>query len=215
MSKVNWPPLVIALLVGITLFSALNYIALLFEKEALQRSLDVAINKVSSLGEEKQGLEQEVIKEKEAYKALGDETAKLQESLKSSGDTIAQLNQTIAQHLQTIDGLNARVSSLQEEKVALQNERDNMRAQLRDVSQDRDALNAKFNSLDELKKAIRDVKQRLRSAYAATKKYVQRPQEKVTIEKYVEGNRGYLIKDGKPTTTTKVVIEVSPISQKP
>jgi hypothetical protein len=54
-----------------------------------------------------------------------------------------------------------------------------------------------------LKKAIRDLKKQMRKVtHKATK-----------TKTIIEGNRGFLIKDGKPTSIAKIKIEVIPVPQ--
>lgn len=61
------------------------------------------------------------------------------------------------------------------------------------VTQENESMKVKLSSIDELKKAMR-----------ALKRKVATP----------EGNRGFLVKDGQPTSVPKVKIEVTPASDK-
>ncbi len=64
-----------------------------------------------------------------------------------------------------------------------------LKAQNQALLQENTSMRAKLNSIDELKKLIRQLKQRMR----------------------IEGNRGFLINDGKPTVVpSRVKIEVTP-----
>ncbi|MBP7836393.1 MAG: hypothetical protein KA022_02850 [Candidatus Omnitrophica bacterium] len=75
-----------------------------------------------------------------------------------------------------------RLSILRAENQALSDEKQRL-------AQENASLKMKFNSVDELKKAMRELKRRAK----------------------IEGNRGFLIKDGQLTTPAKVKIEVIPV----
>jgi len=75
-----------------------------------------------------------------------------------------------------------RLSILRAENQALSDERQRL-------AQENASLEMKFNSVDELKKAMRELKRRAK----------------------IEGNRGFLIRDGQLTTPAKVKIEVIPV----
>ena len=73
------------------------------------------------------------------------------------------------------------------------------------VSQENQALKARLSSVEELKKAIKEVKRQMRSSIVEIK------QEKETkTEAVIEGNRGFLLKEGKIIYPAKVKIEVVP-----
>jgi hypothetical protein len=87
--------------------------------------------------------------------------------------------------------------------MSLKDEGENLKTQLSQASQEKDILQAKLNSLEELKKVIRELKIKIRQA-----KIELLRKNNVPLTK--EGNRGFVIKNGKSTYPTRVKIEVNP-----
>jgi regulator of replication initiation timing len=81
-----------------------------------------------------------------------------------------------------LEHLNSQFSILKAENNALLEDKQRL-------SQENDEMKMKLSSVNELRKAIRELKLKPR---------------------IIEGNKGYLIKDGQPTVTPKVKIEVVP-----
>jgi hypothetical protein len=105
---------------------------------------------------------------------------------------------------------------LQDENQALSVEKETLSSELTEAAQERDVLKSKFESVVELKKAIRDLKQRIHLAKRKIRKKIT-PEQAPELEpapeeeETMEGNRGFIIKDGKLTFPTyRIKIEVKP-----
>lgn len=194
----NYKFILVAFLIGITTFSVLRYSLSLKEKYDLLRSLERVKEQVDVLQIEKQNLLQELEKEKGLKEQLDQENLRLKDNLEASKDRLAKLFGDFEKTQKTIEQLDSQISLLKAENTALREEKDNLQLE-------RDDLEARLNSLPELKKAIRELKIKMRQ--------VKKEIEKTGPGTVIEGNRGYLIKDGKSTYPLyKVRIEVVPLS---
>jgi chromosome segregation ATPase len=194
--------IVIALLVGITLFSVFKYLMTLNEKNDLMQNLNQVKGQIASLELEKQNLLQTIDKEKESQKALTDENAALKEELKN----LAQVDENLQNSQKTIEQLTAQIALSQAENTALREEKNRLSLELTQVSQERDTLKARLSSIPQLKKTIREVKVQIHKAKAMMREIAKK-------RRVIAGNRGFLMKNGKPTfPISKIKIEVMPAS---
>jgi len=201
----NYGVILIALLTGITIFSVFKYVSSLREKNDLTLALSQIKNQATALENERQNLLQELEKEKQLQQQLHEENTGLKESLMEGEEKLAKINADFAHTQEVLEQLNSQLANLKEENTLLKEEKDKMNIQLAEVTQEKDDLKARFSSVAGLKKAIRELKIRMRKVGVEIKR-------KVKYEKIIEGNRGFLIKDGKTTFPTKVKIEVVPVS---
>ncbi len=193
----NYRVILVAFLIGITAFSAFRYVASLKEKLDLMSALNQTKEQIAVLESEKQNLLQELEKEKQLQQQLNEENTGLKESLKVNEEKIDKINADFAQAQTTLEQLNSQLAALRQEK-------DNLNAQVTQVTQEKDNLQARLSSIVELKKAIRELKRQVRQVSVEIG-------EKVKLEKIIEGNRGFLIKDGKSAYyPARVKIEVVP-----
>ena len=98
-------------------------------------------------------------------------------------------------------------TALEDKNKALANKVDKLKAKLRQVSQENESLKAKLSSIAELKKVLRELKRQVRKVSKVSIETKQKGQS----EKIIEGNRGYLIKDGKAIYPGKLRIEIVPV----
>lgn len=192
--------IIIALALGIALFSVFKYTAALREKYALLNSLNQVKEQAVALETEKQNLLQQLEKEKQIEEALAQQKAALKDNLKASRERLTKL---FGQTQRSIAQLNAQISILKAESQALAEEKDKLTAELAQAAQENDNLKARLGSLTELKRAMQELRRQVRRVGSVIK-------EKAEAEKILEGNRGFLIKDGKVTYPLKVKIEVVP-----
>ena len=192
----NYRFIFMALLVGITMFSVAKYSLSLKEKYDLLNSLNQIKQQVEALELAKQNLLQNLEQEKQTQEALTQENLGLKESLKANEEKIVQLGANFAD---TAERLNTQISVLKAENTALREEKDNLEL-------DKKNLQTKLGSLAELKKAIRELKIQMR-------KVGRDVQKKIEGIKIIEGNRGFLLKEGKSTHPAKIRIEVKPLPQ--
>jgi chromosome segregation ATPase len=184
----NYKVILVALLAGITIFSVYKYVQALREKYELLATLNQAKNQVSVLEAEKQNLLQTLEKEKQQEQKLSDEKAALKKNLKAASRKINKLSNGLEQ-------ASSQVTLLRSENTTLREERDKL-------VQENDNLHAKLGSVSGLKKAIMELRGQARNL--GTKMKEQNESN--------EGNQGFVIKDGKPTITGKVKIEVTPVT---
>lgn len=192
--------ILIYLLAGVTLFSVFKYASSLKEKYDLQGQLKQARIQAENLEKEKQKLLQAIEKEKEWQKKLEEESTGLKGSLRASENKVAKLEVDVANNLKAVENLNSQVAALQVEKEQLKTE-------LSEVTKQRDNLSSRLNSVTELKKAIKELKSQVHKVGNQIK-------VKIRKEQVSDGNRGFVIKDGKPTYPSRVRIEVNPASTK-
>ncbi|MDD5255216.1 MAG: hypothetical protein PHR11_04090, partial [Candidatus Omnitrophica bacterium] len=165
---------------------------------------------VAVLEEEKKGLQQDMEKEQALKNQISQDNASLKESLRLSDEKLAALVHDLSEAHRNLEELSAQISIVTAENTALKEDFTRTKARLEEESRQKDELAARFNSVTELKKAIKDLRKRMRQArqLAAPLRPPKKTAAGETEGKIIDGNRGYLIKDGKPTTPTKVKIEV-------
>lgn len=182
MNKLVLKNALIAFLITVTAFSVYLCLVTLKEKRSLQLSLKQTQDKLGESVKENQKLVQQLEKEKQFQEHLVSKNATLKMNIKASRERLGKAFSELNQ-LQTQGAL------LKAENGTLSTENEN--------------LKIKLSSIVELKKAIRELKRQ-------AVKVVQNIKEKIQTDKTLEGNRGFLIKDGKVTSLEQVRIEVVP-----
>jgi len=183
--------ILIILLLSITVFSMAKYLSELKARYSLQDSLTKAQGEIIVLAQEKQGLLQELGEEKEAKEKLLLRNAGLKDYLRAGKDKIVRLFRDRAMIQASLEDTSAKFSILKAENRALIDQR-------KRLNMENGQLKVKLSSVVELKKAIRELRVRKREVIAPG----------------VEGNRGFLIKDGQLTSPEKIRIEVIPAQTK-
>lgn len=195
MKKVSYRVILIALLAGITIFSAYKYVSSLKERYDLISAVEQMKAEVVVLDSERQLLVQELEKERDIKQRLVEENMEFQESLKANEEKMAKISSGFAFLQKELEQLNSQL-------ISLRDERDGLNTQVTQIAQERDDLRARLDSVAKLKKAIRELKRQMRGVKTATKKKIRHDDETVY------GNRGFLIKDGNSTYPVKIKIEV-------
>jgi chromosome segregation ATPase len=180
----------VALLVGVTIFSISKYARIAKEKIRLQDLLNQANTQVAGLQVQKQNLLQSLEQEKDSGRLL-------KAQVRASSRRLKRVNADLDKARTEATQLSAQLSSLQEENSSLKGERDALKKEM-------DLLDAKLSSVTELRKAMRELKKQGRRVG------VQMIRAGETQD---EGNRGFVIKDGKSTTAPAVKIDVLPAPQ--
>ena len=193
----------IALLLSITIFSVFKYVSSVKERYDLLNSLNQTKELAAVLANEKQGLLQELEKEKELQKQLSQENSALKDNLRLSEEKAAKLDTDFTQAQKDIDQLASRFSILKAENKALIDKNSRLGSKVNGFSQENERLKVKLNSIAELKKAIRELKKQAYKVGVIVK-------QKAEAKRAMEGNRGYLIKDGRFTYPARIKIEVTP-----
>lgn len=197
----NYKFIFIAFLIGVTILSVFRYVASLKEKYDLLNELQRSKEQVTVLENEKQTLTQELQKERQLQQKLSQEISKLKDNLKANYIRLTNLFGDFQDAENKIEQLESQSALLKAENTALREEKENLRVE-------KESLQAKLNSIAELKKAIKELKMKARRLKTEIKR-------KIKTEEFIEGNRGYLVKDGKSTySPLKVRIEVMPLPVK-
>jgi chromosome segregation ATPase len=207
MNKPLFKNLLIVLMATITAFSVFRYGASLKEKYDLYQVLDQVKEELVVIEEEKQNLLQDLEKGKELQQQLTQENLGLKDNIKATRRRLTRLFMEQREKEQVYQDLSYRFSISQAENVALGEEKDQLNLKLSQASLENEVLKTKLSSVAELKKAIRELKRRKRP------QPVQRFEPlkpKVVTEKTLEGNRGFLTKNGASTYPYKIRIEVKP-----
>lgn len=204
----NLKVILFAVLCIVTLFSVFKYISAQREKNLLLYNLKQAEDKVTGLETEKQGLQRTIEKEKELQNQLNEENKGLKDNLKAYEEKLAKYEDEYNQAKKTIEELSSDISLYKDE-------RDRLMIQFAEASQQRDSLEARLGSIEELKKAIKELKAKSRgrgvsrkAREAVYKKYEIK--ESAKIYEVSDGNRGFVVRDGRPTYYPKIKIKVEP-----
>ena len=178
--------IVIILLVGITGFSMVRYISEVRQVYLLKGNLNQAKNEIAALVKEKQNLLQDIEKEKQLNGQLTAKNLLYKDNLRASSDKIKRLFKEKAVVEDSLEEQGAKLAILKAENKTLIEGR-------KKILTENEQYKARLSSVVELRKAIDELKERKNSD--------------PLIE--TQGNRGFLIKDGK-STVERVKIEVIP-----
>jgi len=196
MNKPKIKNIVIVILISITVFSVYRYVIALKEKYALLSELAQKKEQIVLLESEKQRLTQELEKEKALGVKLAQEKKELRDNLKAGRKRLSKLFMDFAVIQKTLDQISSQASLLKAENAALNEQKAKL-------EQENESLKVKLSSAAELKKAIKELRKQARKVGLDM---IQKSQS----EKTLEGNQGFVIKDGLATTPAKVKIEVTP-----
>jgi chromosome segregation ATPase len=183
--------ILIVFLIGVIIFAIFQYILSLKEQ-------------VLVLENEEQALLQTLENERQLKQKLVEENAQLQENLKPSEENLVALDTDLNEAKNKIEELGSHIHLLKAENIALREKNASLASGLDSVVKEKDNLQAKLSSIVELKKAIKELR---RQAY----KVGQEIKEEIQNDIIMEGNRGFLLKEGKSTYSAKVKIEVKPL----
>lgn len=193
--------ILIAFLIGVTTVSVFRYISIIKEKRILLENLEKDQMQIITLSDDKLKLSSALEKEKDLNQEIIQKNILLRDNLRASNKRLGKL---FVEFDQNNKESNSRILMLKAESMFLRKEEEKLRFDLVQISQQRDNLNARLTSIPELKKAISELKKQKRLVPSAGLK------EKLIVELMSEGNRGYLIKDGKSFSAATVKIEVNP-----
>ena len=162
---------------------------ILREKLELAGELSQVKKEIVALQGEKQKLIQDIEKEKKEGKELSQKLARLKGNLGAAQSRIARLFAEYNQTEKKLEDLGERFSLLKSENQALVEENENIKA--------------KMGSSAGLKVAMKQLR---KQAFKVTKQIMHKADE----DKLIEGNNGYLLKDGKPTYPARIKVEITP-----
>lgn len=195
--------IVTVLFAAAALVSLFLYIRSLQANKELEISLHQSKAQVETLG-------QQLGAERSQREKLGVENSALKKDLESAQERLSLIDSELAEAKRSLEDLNIQVNELQTKNSALHDEKEKLTLALAEAKQEKDDFKAKLSSVAELKKAIKEIKKQARRVGVVI---VEKIREKRNVA--IEGNKGYLIKDGKPTigVSSKVKIEVTPLPQ--
>ncbi|MFH0912659.1 MAG: hypothetical protein V1884_00015 [Candidatus Omnitrophota bacterium] len=205
MNKVLLKNALIVFLICISLFSLSMVWPLLQEKHDLLRNLNQLRGQIAALEKNKQILSQELEKEKELQSQLNTKASGLKGYLKASKKRMNKLFAERAQIEKKTEDLSAKFALLKAENMVLIEQRNKLSNQVMQVFQENDSLKVKLSSIPELNRVISALKKNKTRVYTWINHRGQ-------TNKIIEGNRGYLIKNGKSTHPVRLNIEVTPAS---
>lgn len=190
--------LLISILLILSAFSLIRYAPLLKAKQELEKQNQEAKIQLVKLRSDLNNLAAEL----EAQKMINQEIHNENQGLQSN---IAQFQQDLATTNEQLQLLTSSLLSMNRENAELKEDKHLLAQQLESVLQDHRNLLAKTSSLKELKDMISQVKQQIMDNKAFLLK-------KLDEKRLAEGNKGFVVKDGKETHQPKVLIEVIPAS---
>ncbi|MCM8783900.1 MAG: hypothetical protein NC818_03900 [Candidatus Omnitrophica bacterium] len=171
----------------------IHYSALLKERAALQKAV---INFENKIVEYKKAMD---LKEQE-FEAKVSDMANEREKLMQQID---EINGKLIQTQNLLSQIKQEEENLKAENLSLTEKAKNLEVQLYNLNEEKLELERKISSLSELRKALREAK--LKEIQERRIELKQRNAEGLLL-----GNRGYLVKDGKPTINPKYIIHVFP-----
>lgn len=185
----------------------LIFVLVLLVALSLSRYIWGLKTQVKVLKNEKQNLLQELKKEKEARERLIQENLLLKGNLQAAQGEVARLKEEISQSRQIIEQLNAQLLTFKQAPLPAAEEKSAPKGKTSDLSLQEDELKSHLDSIVKLKRAIRQ----LRKQVHKVDKEFNGKSETVRI---IEGNRGFLLREGKSTIPARLKIEVNPASAK-
>lgn len=208
--------LILFLLIGVTSYSIFKYVTITKEKYELFKELDQTKLQAAQLQKERLNLLDKLDKEREAQKQLIQDKAQLNDKLRAKEEKITKFNVDLLKAHNAIEKLNYQIEVLEKKSILLQDEKDQLTLKTIQVYQEKNQLQARLSSIPELKKAIKELKIQMHKSRIEIKKKLQGQRRMGDSAKTTTaGNSGFLLRDGIPTTSTKVTIEVFPASEPP
>ncbi|MDD5246271.1 MAG: hypothetical protein PHS09_02630 [Candidatus Omnitrophica bacterium] len=187
---------VLVLLLTVTIFSVYRYLAELKQKYELSVDLAKAKEAGLALEKEKQNLLVAIDKEKAVSAGLSQKIFVLKNNFRAAKVRLNKLFTDYQRAQSELDDLDAKFSLLKAEKVELEK-------QNKLITEENSGLKEKLGSVAELKKAMHQLRKQAQKVTVQIRK-------KFDQNRVIEGNNGFLMKNGLPTYPAKVKIEVVP-----
>jgi chromosome segregation ATPase len=193
------------LLLGITIFSVFKYILTVREKNDLVVAIEKIKVEAVALENEKERLLKSLEEGKALQQSLTQENVSFQEKLIVTEAKLSGIEEELIQAQKELADSTFQAFLIKEESIALQKERADLRLQIIKLTRENEDFTTHFNSVAELKKAIQELKLKMRQVKREIKK-------KAVLISDSEGNKGFVVRDGKSTQPAQVKIEVKPAS---
>jgi len=190
----------IVILVILTLLSVLLAVSAYRQKYDLLLDIQQLRLQSQLLEKEKQNLLQTLEKEKKTQQELGQQNTKLRAHLKASQDRLDKSFKDTVRIERNLEEAKAYLNALKSENKALAE-------QVELAAKENKSLREKQSSVTKMKKAVSEF-------WSQMGKVRSDIRHKVKDEDLTQGNRGFLIKEGKPVVPEKMTIEVLPAGAK-
>ena len=178
--------IILGLALGITVLSVVRYRRIAQEKQMVERLLNETSQALYQTEQEKAKVNAELAATESELSTAKTNTERLQSQLTDAQTHLGQLE--------------TQLTSLQQAQQQLVQEKTELTGQVASLSQQKSVLEQRLGSLVELHKAIREVKQRIHEEWVKTRLAQIEEFKRQDQERLRNGNRGFLVKNGTPTT---------------
>ena len=190
---------IIALLLGASVFGVYKSIELLKKNSDLSRAVDNLKLKLVTT-------EAFLNQTKEALRESQFDNAKLEGKNRVLNSKLSEKEKQLQRYKENLTMLSNKLKQTVEINASLAEKNRETSDRLVRLEFENDEMKNKLSSIPELKKAIKDLKIKIRQE-KRSKRAVQTKQEKIlavpalteAVDVDLKGNRGYLLKDGRPT----------------
>lgn len=132
----------------------------------------------------------------------------MMDDLNSLNRQVTVLEKELEQEREGKEALAKDKKELQQSLAQALQEISQIKGQIQQVWMEKERLEARLNSLEELKKSIRRVKLEIHQKKIAQKELKIKRQKELDTLELAQGNRGFVIMDGRPTLLGKARVEV-------
>lgn len=219
-------PIIIAVLVGVTAVSIWQLVVAVKQRYDAESEVQLVKDQLMQIQQQRGELILQLNKSQENEKQLELQVADLQDTVKTKQQLVDDLESRMQQLTLSWEDVKAQLGVSRSENVALAEQVQSFKAQLAQVAQEKELMAVKLGSLAELKKAIKELKKKMRLERLSrfvrpvpVKRPIASPKTvpaivdvpKTQAIQAIEGNQGYIIKDGQETYPGRVKIEVQPL----
>jgi small-conductance mechanosensitive channel len=196
--------LIMVLLVAIAGVSFFKYFKALKDKRELSAHLKETRAQMLVLEHEKSELRQSLAEAKKIQSEVAQDNAVLKTTLKANEERVSKLEAAFKEMQKSFDALSSQNTALSAENSALREQRDTLDIQVYRLSEENELLKTRFNSVIELRKAMKELRR------GGARAPGELPLSGASAHGLGIGNSGFIIKEGQPTYSSKVKIEVEP-----
>ena len=137
---------------------------------------------------------------------LKGDLATAQQHLSDTATEVARLDQVAQGFGQQVAQLSGQVTQVQQSYDQVRQEREELLQRVLDLETERMLLLRRLSSIDDLRLAIREAIETRKSERQAHWLSLIRTQRMADMQESASGNRGYLVRDGRPTMNNATVL---------
>ena len=137
---------------------------------------------------------------------LKGDLATAQQHLADTASEVARLDQLAQGFGQQVAQLSGQVTQVQQSYDQVRQEREELLQRVLDLETERMLLMRRLSSIDELRLAIREAIETRKNERQAHWLSLVRTQQLADAQELANGNRGYMVRDGRPTMNTATVL---------